>query len=332
MKKNVLARFLGATGFRSIIASMTRWSGILALNYHRIGMANQTPFHWDLWSASTEDFDAQIEWLKSRFNLIGPDQLTSALESRKGQHVLITFDDGFRDNYTQGYQVLKRHNVPATFFIVSSFIDYPHLAWWDEISWMVRTSRQTAIALPKWHSQAIPFDNPDRIAAVRTLTNTFHKLLPSDGIEFLESLGKATETGRYKGAEIKEMWMTWDMIREMRAGGMTIGGHTMHHPFLSKLSREEQRKEIVSCGRRLADELGEPMGTFSYPFGSPESFNSDTRECLVEAGVRFAFSYYGGFRRFGDWDEYDVRRMAVESFMTRDYFKAMLVLPGVFGT
>jgi peptidoglycan/xylan/chitin deacetylase (PgdA/CDA1 family) len=126
------------------------------------------------------------------------------------------------------------------------------------------------------------------------------------------------------------MWMTWDMLREMKAGGMWLGGHTVNHPVLARLDRDRQAQEISGCAKRLREELGEPMRWFSYPVGGPDAFNDDTRECLRDAGVETAFSYYGGYRRFDDWDRYDVRRVAVDADVADTRFRAMLALPQAF--
>jgi peptidoglycan/xylan/chitin deacetylase (PgdA/CDA1 family) len=120
------------------------------------------------------------------------------------------------------------------------------------------------------------------------------------------------------------------MIREMRKTGMAIGGHTVNHSILAQMSREQQCLEIERCGQRFAEELNEPMRYFSYPVGGLRAFNDDTRSCLRESGVQFAFSYYGGYRRFQDWDDYDIRRIAVESDTSSDLFRAMTTVPQVF--
>ena len=85
--------------------------------------------------------------------------------------------------------------------------------------------------------------------------------------------------------------MTWDMLREMHAAGMTIGGHTIHHAVLSRLTREEQYEEIGGCCARIAAELKAPVRAFAYAVGGRVAFNLDTRACLRHAGVRTAFSY-----------------------------------------
>ena len=112
---------------------------------------------------------------------------------------------------------------------------------------------------------------------------------------------------------------------------MDIGGHTVNHAILSGLGANQQWEEISGCGRRLTEELGEPMRFFSYPNGRPRDFNEDTRVCLQKAGVRYAFSYYGGVRSPDDWDDYDIRRIAVESYVSQEYFRCILTLPQAFG-
>jgi peptidoglycan/xylan/chitin deacetylase (PgdA/CDA1 family) len=330
MKRALAARVLAATGLRSLLSRVAGWSGVLGLNYHRIGAAGDTPYDRGLWSATPETFDAQVGWLKSHARVIGPDELPAALARRAGRHVLITFDDGYRDNYTEALPVLRRHGVPATFFIATGFIDRPRLPWWDEIAWMVRTSRKSAVELPAWLPAPVVFDEPDRERALRALLRVYKDRPAASTGNYLDVVGAATGTGRHDQAGAADLWMTWDMIRELRAAGMAVGGHTVSHPVLARLSRDGQREEIAGCGRRLAEELGEPMRYFSYPVGGPAAFDDDTRACLREAGVRFAFSYYGGFRTFDGWDDYDVRRVAVESDTTLDWFKALVSLPRIF--
>jgi peptidoglycan/xylan/chitin deacetylase (PgdA/CDA1 family) len=128
----------------------------------------------------------------------------------------------------------------------------------------------------------------------------------------------------------QDLWMTWDNLREMRAARMTIGGHTVTHPVFTQTSSERRRQEILGCGRRLAEMLGEPMRYFSYPIGDARAIDAVTRDCLREAEVQYAFSYYGGFRRWADWDDYDIRRVGVETHLTPEWFRSIVSLPQYF--
>src|SRR5204863_5579539 len=100
--------------------------------------------------------------------------------------------------------------------------------------------------------------------------------------------------------------------------------------ILSSLPVDLQRQEIEGCAKRVHEEIGEPMVTFSYPVGRQGLFTAETRACLKECGVRFAFSHYGGYNTHSDWDDLDIRRIAVETYMVRDYFRSIVCLPQVF--
>jgi peptidoglycan/xylan/chitin deacetylase (PgdA/CDA1 family) len=330
MRKARLARLLATTGVLGTLSLVDRMSGVLVLNYHRIGNVSNSAFDRGLWSADTDAFDDQVQYLKSHSEIITPADLPDVLDKRSGRYALITFDDGYADNYTAAYPVLRRHGVPATFFVATGFLDHPRLSWWDEIAWMIRTSPAARIEVRPWLSDPVVFDEPDREEAVRTLLRAY-KTMPAEATaQYMDALAEATGSGRADQSAANGLWMTWDMVREMRSTGMTIGGHTVNHPVLAQLPRERQELEIAHCARRLAEELGEPMRYFSYPVGYRASFTDDTREFLRASGVRFAFSYYGGYRRFDDWDDYDIRRVAVETYITPDWFKAIVSLPRFF--
>lgn len=331
MRKMAMAsRLLCRSGLRALLHRSFRWSGVLVLNYHRIGEAQGSDYDRALWSASAEAFAEQMRYCNSQMEIISPVDLPGLLEKKCGRYAMVTFDDGYRDNYEVAFPILRHEGVPATFFVGSGFVDAPALSWWDEIAWMVRTSLRSSLLLAPWIDAPLPFDEPDREAAIRVLLRQYKTMPGQSTHDYLDAIAAATGTGRCPDQVSASMWMTWDMLREMKAAAMTLGGHSVTHPVLSRLSPQEQRHEIMECGRRLEQELGEPMRFFSYPVGNTSAFNDASRDSLREAGVEYAFSYYGGYRRFDDWDDYDVRRVAIETELDRDWFRSIITLPQIF--
>jgi peptidoglycan/xylan/chitin deacetylase (PgdA/CDA1 family) len=302
---------------------------VLGLNYHRIGDGRSSVFDRGLWSATAEDFDRQLRYLKENFDVIAPRDVSYVVRLKRGRHVIVTFDDGYADNYTDAFPILKSHRLQATFFIATGYIDEPRLPWWDQIAWMVRTSKRSSVTVPDFYPTEIAYDDPDRERAVRALLKTYKKLPADRTSAFLDAIGTATGTGRPgpETLDVRSLWMTWDMLREMRSAGMTIGGHTVQHPILARMTRDQQSKEIAGCNKRITEELGVPMRAFAYPVGSRDAFNDDTRACLREAGVHTAFSYYGGIRGLRHWDDYDIQRIAIEQDMNFDEFRASVMFP-----
>ncbi len=329
-KRSLFARTLDLTGCGRALRAAGVWEGVLILNYHRIGDRRHSLLDRNLWSATDEDFDIQIATIAKQFDVIGLADLEGALKKPNGRFVMVTFDDGYRDNYTNAYPILKSHGVPATFFITTGFLDVPKVPWWDEIAWMVRTTPLDALDVNPWTSTPVPFDEPEREVAIGRLLSVF-KGLPNEVTEdYLDFLAEALGTGRCPSRIARELWMTWDMIREMRNNEMTFGGHTVTHPILSNQSSQDQDWEVGECKRRLVEELNEPIEAFSYPVGGRSSFNAFTRAALMNHGFRWAFTYVGGHCRPGRHDRLAISRAAIETDIDPSLFRAITTLPQFF--
>lgn len=325
-KRDLLAHTLDATGCARVLRAVRPWNGVLIWNYHRIGDASGSLFDPHLFSATAEDFDRQVAFLKQNFDVIGLNDLEQALRQPRGQLVMLTFDDGYRDNFSLAFPILKSHGVSATFFIATGFIDRPHVPVWDELTWMLRMTSETTVPANEW----LP-------TAVYLAERPFRRLLAvykSLGIEltepYLDFLADALGTGRCPDSLASDQWMTWDMLHEMQAGGMTFGGHTVNHPILANATADQQDWEVGECQRRLVDELGGPINAFSYPNGKRGDFNEFTRAALRSHGYRWAFSYSGGHCRPGHEDRFDLPRTAVETDVNLSKFRAMATLPQLF--
>ena len=325
MKKRIAARVLSYTGLGRLLATLMPPQGILILNYHRIGDGRESPYDRELWSADEEAFDAQMACLARHCDVISPGDIDT-VAGRRGRHVLVTFDDGYIDNYHAAFPILRARGVPATFFISTGFIDRPRLPWWDEIAWRVRSTAQTRLDLRPWLPVPLALGEAreDQIHAVLC---AYKSLQADDAVQLMARLRETT--GQATPERVDGLWMDWDMIREMGAAGMTIGGHTVDHPVLARLPVERQCEEVEGCAARIRAETGRPMEYFAYPVGSPWAFDADTRACMEAAGVRRAFSYYGGHAR-ADSPRFDTPRMAVEPTVALPDLGAMLWLPQLF--
>jgi len=89
--------------------------------------------------------------------------------------------------------------------------------------------------------------------------------------------------------------LTWDGARELRDAGHTIGGHTISHPRLGALAREELKREIADDKARTEAELGESLTHFAYPFGRHGDFTEAAREVATQAGYTHIYTAETGF-------------------------------------
>lgn len=331
-KRELLANALESTGLGGLLsATLLRWQGLLVFNYHRVGDPAESPFDHALWSASQEEFDRQVRFLKRHFDLVTLGDLPDVLHRPGQRAVLITFDDGYLDNFELAYPVLRQHDATALFFITSGFLDERFVAWWDEIAWMVRTA--TIDELPSFDSGEPPHSlvtSSDRDAAIKQVLRKYKTLDSSETELFLDRLAETVGSGRCPHSLAESTWMTWDMVREMDRSGMEFGGHTVAHPVLAKHPVDVQRQEIVGCKERLETELGHPITAFSYPVGQRDSYTDETKSLLREAGYLWAFSFFGGFSQSGPLDPYSLPRVAVSPQISPVLFRSTARLPRIF--
>ena len=104
-------------------------------------------------------------------------------------------------------------------------------------------------------------------------------------------------------------YLTWQQVKELSAAGWDIASHTMTHPHLPKLSKKEQREEILAARARIEQELGKPADTFAYPYGE---YNRVTLKLLRKAHFQYAFTTHPGWAS-SDQPPLELHRIVVDS-------------------
>lgn len=220
--------------------------------YHRINTLRPDP--WTT-SVSPEHFAEHLEVIRSL--LVRP---------------MITFDDGYADNFEHAKPLLEKWDVPATIFVVSGAVDSPYEMWWDELD-----RKHLGRTPPDWDWGA-PVD-PDE-GAVRYRAD-FHRYreAPFD----IEPVRAAARPER--------RMMTRDEVATLARGGLiSIGAHTVSHPVLSQLSIGEQEREIVESKRQLEDIIGRSVPLFAYPNGFRSDYTAETIAICRRAGFDCAYA------------------------------------------
>ena len=107
--------------------------------------------------------------------------------------------------------------------------------------------------------------------------------------------------------------LSWDQVRLMKTHGIDFGGHTVTHPFISRMTNEQVVWEVSECKRRIEEELQQPVDHFAYPSGREEDFGKWNKQVVRSAGYRSAVTTIWGMnyrstdpmelRRGGPWEE-----------------------------
>ncbi len=104
----------------------------------------------------------------------------------------------------------------------------------------------------------------------------------------------ASNTWEQAVGDVAEPLLELGQVREMQAGGIEVGSHTVGHPHLTALSPEEARREIVDSRRQLEDSLQAPCLSFAYPYGD---WDARVRDLVAEAGYEAACTTRRGAAR-----------------------------------
>lgn len=331
-KRELLGNCLHLTAAHKWMPSVSHYSGLAVYNYHRVGNPDQCQQNPALISATQENFEQQVRLLKQTSDVIRIDDLKDVLNSSRGRYSLITFDDGYEDNYSLAFPVLKQAGVSATFFLTSGFLDRKATAWWDDIYLMFKyTGRQDWNSLTDLVAGDMPHDVPQYSREqIADLMIRYYWSLPQEQANtFLEQLSQFTGVFPQK-ASPGTQWMTWDMARLMRDGGMDFGAHTVSHPILTRINKDQLASEIQKSKSRIETELNLSIRTLSYPVGLMDCFNDQVIETLQANGIDFGFSFYGGTQPLGEYNSYDIPRMGVSPDINLKLFQAIVTLPNLF--
>jgi peptidoglycan/xylan/chitin deacetylase (PgdA/CDA1 family) len=331
-KRGLVAKAAGGLGITRVLESMPKQDVLLVLNYHRIGNASESPYDPGVFSATAEEFQWQIAYLKRRSYLTTLDEavamVTGSIPFRTS--VLITFDDGYLDNYSLAFPVLRSHGAQAVFFLTTSFVGTSHVPWWDVIAYVIKNSRKDVIQLQ--YPERVEFDlRRQRVNDVIMRTLQLYKR-PDVKLQerFIQELEKACESSA-PSSNAERCFMNWQEAREMQQGGMAFGSHTHTHEILSKLPVERQIEEARQSREALEMQLNRSVDVLAYPVGGRNCFTPETIEALKACGYRAAFSFYGEFNRPGEIQPFNICRVGVGP-QSQSRFRLKMALGVLTGT
>ncbi|HQP88787.1 MAG TPA: polysaccharide deacetylase family protein [Thermoanaerobaculia bacterium] len=279
--RGLASRMVVGTGVAAAGRALSPKRGALVLYGHRI--ADDAEGY--LQGLAPEWLVAQLEYLTRHFEVIPLDTLVRCYEERKPvphRSVVLTFDDGFRDNYDPGLSILARFRVPATVFVVTGSLSGGELPWSQRLGYLFEHARVEEARHALLGARPVPLGTREerRDAYVRAKE-------PVKDMRFAERERVLAELGLALGVEApRDRMLTWEQAREMKAEGIELGAHTFSHPLLARIPADEARQEIERSLVDLREQLGVERPPFCFPAGSWSPELVDTVRGL---GFRSAF-------------------------------------------
>lgn len=284
----------------SRIAGGHRLTRYLARDHPRIFMYHRISEDAQGSGIDQESLRYQMRLIRQHFNPMPLSDLVSSYTCGEAtpHAVAVTFDDGYMDFYEYALPVLKEEGIPATVFVSTGFIDGDIWLWPDKLRYCFEHTSEPkleilGVELPlntnnerfkAWDLIAdycLLIGNEEKNDLIMTVANLLNIVLPT------------IPPKRYAG-------MTWSQVREAVSEGIDVGSHSVTHPRLTSLSKQELFEEVKTSKTRIEEEIGQKVNAFCYPNGQPSDFNDTTKMAIRHAGYDYALAAYPGPNPLGD--------------------------------
>ena len=268
---------------------------LVVLMYH--GIVKEQPNIPDWCLVTAENFESQLIELKRHFNILPLSEAIQKLQDGEidGPTAAITFDDGYKNNHDLAWPVLERLEVPATIYLSTNLIDSQSSIWTARLQ---SAFCQTLVTVLNWRQHAF---NLSTIDGKKTAVSSIKKILKTEHYQVIADETALIEKALFPKTEAPKriiedyQILSSVMIKEMATSNLIeFGAHTLNHPILSRLSREEQTMEISQSVDRVGELTGKPCTLFAYPNGSREDYSDITVEILEQLSINCSFSTSSG--------------------------------------
>lgn len=268
---------------------LARGRGVILMMHH-VRPFKARPFAPNrLLEIPPEFFDDVIGLVKRLgFDIIAMDEVAQRLNAPKTRpFAVLTFDDGYRDNLEFAVPIMRRHGVPATIFVTTSYAEGTGRLWWLELEEAVARLDQI-----RFSHGGRDFDLPaaDPAAKQAAFDKIYWRLRIGPEETLLAAIAElAVAAGIDSPAMTRRLCMNWDELAALAASpDITIGAHTCTHPMLARHAADAARFEIRASREEIEARLRRPVRHFAYPVGDPGSAGSREFRLAREAGYETA--------------------------------------------
>lgn len=282
----IVAACLYYSGLVAFARFLMRRSGrrLIILNYHR---------------ASGGDLRRHLLHLQRYYHVMHLEEALQTLYAPTPSHdrrtpLVLTFDDGYHDNYTHAFTLVRSLRVPITIFLVPGYLESGDYFWWGEGHRLVKRATVDEFVLDgrKYHLK----QEADQLAHLID-ARLRHAVSVAERETFLHAIREQLAVPAIVTVDEEgNRPLTWTEVKEMEQGGwVSFGAHTMHHPVLAYLKEPaEVHSEVSECRRVLAEQLGHPIRTFAYPIGRFEHIGENAVQAVQAAGYDWAVTTVHG--------------------------------------
>jgi len=259
---------------------------LVILLYHKVlPTMEQNP---DGTIISLKTFDKQIKYLAKKYSIISLTDAISQCDLGKAKskiQVVITFDDGTKNNYQYVFPLLKSMGIQATFFLPVDYIGSQEIIWdWKLVKTINSIKKNFELVNDESNINLKRQNYRNQRIFIREVISQLKRVPPNKRKILIDSI--YNKIGEHPYLFNFDKCMNWNEIRDMQYNGMDIGSHGCSHSSLGQIPFNDAINEIVLSKKIIEKEIGVPCFHFSFPYGANEDINYQLIKCVKKSGYK----------------------------------------------
>ncbi len=327
--KKTLYRLLRWLGVYALLQWRHRKQAVI-LCYHGVMHGGEDNYS-NRNAVTAEMFERQMAYVARHYHVIALPELVRRLAAKEAlphYTLVLTFDDGFRNNVTVAAPVLEKYKLPATIFLTTAFIDSEKLGLWTErVDWLLQCAEKPAVTVEiDGNARELTLSTTrDRIIASDVIRAHLKALSPKERESSIMQLAEKIGATRRIDRQLEERYafMSWKEARSLLNKRITLGSHTHTHSIMSTLSLAEAHFELSMSQKLIEAELDGKCDLFCYPNGSARDYSPRDKELLRKLGYSAAVTLISGFNDHRT-DCYELRRFNIVRSNDFNFFLAKI--------
>lgn len=279
-------------------------------NQRNIGIRNYTRKH--LYEEDFHDLIFNLSQIGSAISLDEAIQLWNNKKSLPKYSYVISFDDGFENNFKIALPILEKYNTPSIFYITTKFISENSLSWVDRVESIVDASSKQNISLDGFCKDLEITDDKSKINFMNLVRKFVKNTESIDADKFADKLCKIIKLNKEPTIiPVLDNKLSWDQLDQMKNNYLvTIGGHSHSHRIMANLNLSDLIFEVSHSLDLIYKKLKIQTHHYSYPEGMNNSFNDQVIKVLKNNGIKICPTAMQGYNSENS-DFFNLKRVSV---------------------
>lgn len=271
-------------------------------------------------------FAQHMAFLKQNFTLLSLHQLLELWQTEKwnarARYCVVTFDDGWLDNYRHAYPVLKKLGIPATIFLPTDYVGSDRWFWPDQLAFLFKVlggrevQSNVSREIGKVFSRYLDEGDTSFIEALERGEHVTDRVIEQCKhlpIERIHGLVAALANQMNVSLPQERVIVNWDEVREMSRDGVSFGSHSCSHRILTTITSDDVSVELTKSRQVLLEQGVNYVPVFCYPNGNSDAgIQQQAKACGYEA----ACSVRMGVEGPNPENKYAIRRVGIHNDIT----------------